>query len=378
MVRAAAKNHASVAIVTSPARYDAVLEAVRGGGDVPDGLRAALAIEAFRHTAAYDARIAAELPGRMAAAGVDAARTSRACPAPTTRSRRASRSASRRSRRCATARTPTSPRPATAAPAATRRRRPVRDRRAPPLQGKPLSLQQRPRRLGRRGDRPRPRRPGLRDRQAHEPVRRRGTRDARRGLGGGARRRPGLGVRRRRGAHRRGRRRDRRTALASLFLEVVVAPAFEPAAREILAAKPNLRLVDDPLDRDARRPPRTRSARSGRPAAPSSSPPPTPPPTTRRRGRSRRPATPTRRRAARPRPGVAARPRRSRRTRSSSSGTARSSASDRARRAASTPPARRSRRPARSPARRGSAERPAPRTRSTRSRTASRSASRPA
>jgi phosphoribosylaminoimidazolecarboxamide formyltransferase/IMP cyclohydrolase len=71
MVRAAAKNHASVAIVTSPARYDAVLAAIRDGGAVPPGLRAVLAIEAFRHTAAYDARISAELPERMAAAGVD-------------------------------------------------------------------------------------------------------------------------------------------------------------------------------------------------------------------------------------------------------------------------------------------------------------------
>jgi phosphoribosylaminoimidazolecarboxamide formyltransferase/IMP cyclohydrolase len=71
MVRAAAKNHANVAIVTSPDRYTAILEAVRGAGHVPDGLRAALAIEAFRHTAAYDARIAAELPGRMTVAGVD-------------------------------------------------------------------------------------------------------------------------------------------------------------------------------------------------------------------------------------------------------------------------------------------------------------------
>ena len=71
MVRAAAKNHASVAIVTSPARYPAVLDAIAGGGTVPAGLRSALAIEAFRHTAAYDARISAELPGRMAAAGVD-------------------------------------------------------------------------------------------------------------------------------------------------------------------------------------------------------------------------------------------------------------------------------------------------------------------
>ena len=71
MVRAAAKNHASVAIVTSPDRYDAVLAALATDGQVPGGLRATLAIEAFRHTAAYDARIAAELPGRMAAAGVD-------------------------------------------------------------------------------------------------------------------------------------------------------------------------------------------------------------------------------------------------------------------------------------------------------------------
>jgi phosphoribosylaminoimidazolecarboxamide formyltransferase/IMP cyclohydrolase len=70
MVRAAAKNHASVAIVTSPARYDAVLAALIDHGSVPAGLRSVLAIEAFRHTAAYDARIAAELPGRMAAAGV--------------------------------------------------------------------------------------------------------------------------------------------------------------------------------------------------------------------------------------------------------------------------------------------------------------------
>jgi phosphoribosylaminoimidazolecarboxamide formyltransferase / IMP cyclohydrolase len=71
MVRAAAKNHASVAIVTSPARYDAVLAALRKDGAVPPALRSVLAIEAFAHTAAYDARIAAELPARMAGAGVD-------------------------------------------------------------------------------------------------------------------------------------------------------------------------------------------------------------------------------------------------------------------------------------------------------------------
>jgi phosphoribosylaminoimidazolecarboxamide formyltransferase / IMP cyclohydrolase len=70
LVRAAAKNHASVAIVTSPARYEAVLEALDEPGGVPLGLRSALAVEAFRHTAAYDARIAAELPCRMDEAGV--------------------------------------------------------------------------------------------------------------------------------------------------------------------------------------------------------------------------------------------------------------------------------------------------------------------
>jgi phosphoribosylaminoimidazolecarboxamide formyltransferase/IMP cyclohydrolase len=70
LVRAAAKNHASVAIVTSPARYAAVLTELEVNGRVGEGLRSALAVAAFRHTGAYDARIAAELPGRMASAGV--------------------------------------------------------------------------------------------------------------------------------------------------------------------------------------------------------------------------------------------------------------------------------------------------------------------
>jgi len=65
MVRAAAKNHASVTVVTSPARYDGVLEAIERGGRAGAGLRAALAAEAFAHTAAYDARIAEVLPGRL-------------------------------------------------------------------------------------------------------------------------------------------------------------------------------------------------------------------------------------------------------------------------------------------------------------------------
>jgi phosphoribosylaminoimidazolecarboxamide formyltransferase / IMP cyclohydrolase len=57
--------------VTSPDRYADVLAVLASEGGVPAGLRSALAIEAFRHTAAYDARIADELPARMADAGVD-------------------------------------------------------------------------------------------------------------------------------------------------------------------------------------------------------------------------------------------------------------------------------------------------------------------
>ena len=70
MVRAAAKNHANVAIVTSPSRYAEVLAALDTPTGLDEHLRRGLALEAFAHTAAYDARIASELPGRMVAAGL--------------------------------------------------------------------------------------------------------------------------------------------------------------------------------------------------------------------------------------------------------------------------------------------------------------------
>ncbi|MGA8247021.1 MAG: bifunctional phosphoribosylaminoimidazolecarboxamide formyltransferase/IMP cyclohydrolase, partial [Nocardioides sp.] len=57
MVRAAAKNHPSVAIVTSPDRYADVLAAVAAGGFTLDQRRR-LAAEAFAHTAAYDVQVA--------------------------------------------------------------------------------------------------------------------------------------------------------------------------------------------------------------------------------------------------------------------------------------------------------------------------------
>jgi phosphoribosylaminoimidazolecarboxamide formyltransferase/IMP cyclohydrolase len=57
MVRAAAKNHPSVAIVTSPSRYADLLAAVAAGGFTLDQ-RKGLAAEAFAHTAAYDVAVA--------------------------------------------------------------------------------------------------------------------------------------------------------------------------------------------------------------------------------------------------------------------------------------------------------------------------------
>ena len=57
MVRAAAKNHPSVAIVTSPRRYADVLGAVTAGGFTLEE-RKRLAAEAFVHTASYDVAVA--------------------------------------------------------------------------------------------------------------------------------------------------------------------------------------------------------------------------------------------------------------------------------------------------------------------------------
>ncbi|HEV7755351.1 MAG TPA: bifunctional phosphoribosylaminoimidazolecarboxamide formyltransferase/IMP cyclohydrolase, partial [Mycobacteriales bacterium] len=57
MVRAAAKNHANVAIVVDPGAYGDVLAAVRAGGfDLT--ARRRLAAQAFAHTAAYDSAVA--------------------------------------------------------------------------------------------------------------------------------------------------------------------------------------------------------------------------------------------------------------------------------------------------------------------------------
>jgi phosphoribosylaminoimidazolecarboxamide formyltransferase/IMP cyclohydrolase len=67
MIRAAAKNHESVAVVTDPSQYGAVLgELERSGGALSRETCARLAAEAFRRTARYDAAITRYLSGDAA------------------------------------------------------------------------------------------------------------------------------------------------------------------------------------------------------------------------------------------------------------------------------------------------------------------------
>ena len=243
LVRAAAKNHASVAVMTSPERYPAILEALALPGGVPIGLRAALAIEAFRHTAAYDARIAAALPVRMAEAGIalpdEPGLPGAADPYPrsltvTLEKVETLRYGENPHQPAARYRVPGSG--AAAGPFASG---------AAPLQGKALSYN------------------NVLDASAAAALAR--------SLPGpasvivkhtnpcGAAERPSLleawhaalsgdpisafgGVVALTGSVDG----PLAEALAAIFLEVVVAPAFEPAALEILAGRPNLRLIVDP------------------------------------------------------------------------------------------------------------------------------------
>ena len=68
MVRAAAKNHASVAVVTDPADYPRVISALKANEASNVQLRFDLAVKAFEHTAHYDGMIADYL-GRIKTAG---------------------------------------------------------------------------------------------------------------------------------------------------------------------------------------------------------------------------------------------------------------------------------------------------------------------
>ena len=64
MVRAAAKNYKSVAVVTDPEDYSAVLNEIKSNNCmISEGNRFHLACKAFSHTAAYDSVISNYLTG---------------------------------------------------------------------------------------------------------------------------------------------------------------------------------------------------------------------------------------------------------------------------------------------------------------------------
>ena len=67
MVRSAAKNYRNVGVVVDPADYGRVLEEIGSLGSLRDETRSALALKAFAHTASYDAAIVDALTRRFGA-----------------------------------------------------------------------------------------------------------------------------------------------------------------------------------------------------------------------------------------------------------------------------------------------------------------------
>jgi phosphoribosylaminoimidazolecarboxamide formyltransferase / IMP cyclohydrolase len=65
LLRAAAKNHASVAVVVDSADYPRIIVEIEEHGGVGDSLRFDLAVKAFEHTARYDGAIANYLGTRL-------------------------------------------------------------------------------------------------------------------------------------------------------------------------------------------------------------------------------------------------------------------------------------------------------------------------
>ena len=65
MIRAAAKNYKSVAVVTSPDQYPPILEQLKNGGELDEALLSRLMAEAFITTANYDAMIASQMNARF-------------------------------------------------------------------------------------------------------------------------------------------------------------------------------------------------------------------------------------------------------------------------------------------------------------------------
>lgn len=57
LLRSAAKNYASVAVICDPADYETVAEELNAAGVVSEDVRKGLAVKAFRHTADYDSAV---------------------------------------------------------------------------------------------------------------------------------------------------------------------------------------------------------------------------------------------------------------------------------------------------------------------------------
>jgi len=72
LLRAAAKNHARVSVLSDPADYSEFLEAwIKGRGNVGQKLRDSLALKAFEMTAQYDSAISGYFREQYASAELD-------------------------------------------------------------------------------------------------------------------------------------------------------------------------------------------------------------------------------------------------------------------------------------------------------------------
>ena len=66
MVRSAAKNYKDVAVLTNPNQYGIYLDSIKGNISIkPETLRKQFMLEAFRHTAEYDATISSWMEDRV-------------------------------------------------------------------------------------------------------------------------------------------------------------------------------------------------------------------------------------------------------------------------------------------------------------------------
>ena len=226
MVRAAAKNHPSVAVVVDPLGYDGVLAAVRAGGFTLEE-RKKLASLAFRHTAEYDVAVASWMGSVLAPE--DASQPLPPWVGATWRRAAVLRYGENPHQQAALYRNDAAW-PGSGAGRAAARKRDV--------------LQQLHRRRRRVARRVRPRRDLRGDHQARQPVRHRD-------LVGVGRRRAPQGPRVRSAQSAFGGVIAANTevsvemaeTVADIFTEVIIAPAYEPGAVEVLARKKNIRVL---------------------------------------------------------------------------------------------------------------------------------------